>query len=170
MSKMNLPNKLTLLRLCLVPVIMVLLLLPDSLVPWEIAYGVGVVIFAVTALKNLTHHFDWQAGWETNQVHCNGRIAAHSVNIAQRVGCGNLAEEVWIVNHWWEEVYGLHNTKIIAQFVNKSIVCGIKADNKIWIIEFWELSQNIGKDLRSDFGCSTSTFCHFSQAFAFCHL
>ena len=53
MSKMNLPNKLTLLRLCLVPVIMVLLLLPDSLIPWEIAYGVGVVIFAVTALTDM---------------------------------------------------------------------------------------------------------------------
>ena len=53
MSKMNLPNKLTMLRLCLVPVIMVLLLLPDSLVPWEIAYGVGVVIFAVTAFTDM---------------------------------------------------------------------------------------------------------------------
>ena len=53
MSKMNLPNKLTMLRLCLVPVIMVLLLLPDSLIPWEIAYGVGVVIFAITALTDM---------------------------------------------------------------------------------------------------------------------
>ncbi len=53
MSKMNLPNKLTMLRLCLVPVIMVLLLLPATLVRWEIAYGVGVVIFAVTALTDM---------------------------------------------------------------------------------------------------------------------
>ena len=53
MSKMNLPNKLTMLRLCLVPVIMVLLLLPDSLVPWELAYGVGAVIFAATALTDM---------------------------------------------------------------------------------------------------------------------
>lgn len=53
MSKMNLPNKLTMLRLCLVPVIMVLLLLPASLIRWEIAYGVGVVIFAVTALTDM---------------------------------------------------------------------------------------------------------------------
>ena len=50
---MNLPNKLTMLRLCLVPVIMVLLLLPNSLVPWEVAYGVGVVIFAITALTDM---------------------------------------------------------------------------------------------------------------------
>ena len=53
MSKMNLPNKLTMLRLCLVPVIMVLLLLPASLIRWEIAYGVGVVIFAITALTDM---------------------------------------------------------------------------------------------------------------------
>ena len=53
MSKMNLPNKLTMLRLCLVPVIMVLLLLPAKILRWEIAYGVGVVIFAVTALTDM---------------------------------------------------------------------------------------------------------------------
>ena len=53
MSKMNLPNKLTMLRLALVPVIMVLLLLPAKILRWEIAYGVGVVIFAVTALTDM---------------------------------------------------------------------------------------------------------------------
>ena len=53
MSKMNLPNKLTMLRLALVPVIMVLLLLPAKILRFEIAYGVGVVIFAVTALTDM---------------------------------------------------------------------------------------------------------------------
>ena len=51
MSKMNLPNKLTLLRLALVPVVMVLLLLP--MIPWQIAYGVGVVLFALTSLTDM---------------------------------------------------------------------------------------------------------------------
>ena len=53
MSKMNLPNKLTVLRLCLVPVLMTLLFLPDSVLPWEWAYGIGVVIFAATAVTDL---------------------------------------------------------------------------------------------------------------------
>ena len=53
MSKMNLPNKLTVLRLCLVPVLMTLLFLPDSVIPWEWAYGIGVVIFAATAVTDL---------------------------------------------------------------------------------------------------------------------
>lgn len=53
MSKMNLPNKLTVLRLCLVPVLMTLLFLPNSVLPWEWAYGIGVVIFAATAVTDL---------------------------------------------------------------------------------------------------------------------
>jgi len=53
MSKMNLPNRLTMLRLALVPVVMVLLLLPASIIRWEIAYGVGVVLFALTALTDM---------------------------------------------------------------------------------------------------------------------
>ena len=35
--KMNLPNKLTLLRLCLVPVLLVVGMLPDSVIPFYIS-------------------------------------------------------------------------------------------------------------------------------------
>ena len=50
MSKMNLPNKLTLLRLCLVPVIVIFLLLPIN--PY-VCYGVGAVIFIFTAVTDM---------------------------------------------------------------------------------------------------------------------
>ena len=50
MSKMNLPNKLTLLRLCLVPVIVIFLLLPIN--PYA-CYGIGAVIFAFTAVTDM---------------------------------------------------------------------------------------------------------------------
>lgn len=53
MSKMNLPNKLTMLRLCIVPVMTVFLLLPDSLIPWQWAYGIGLVLFALTSLTDM---------------------------------------------------------------------------------------------------------------------
>ncbi|MBQ3483767.1 MAG: CDP-diacylglycerol--glycerol-3-phosphate 3-phosphatidyltransferase [Clostridia bacterium] len=53
MSKMNLPNRLTMLRLCLVPVCMALLLLPASLLRWEIAYGAGLVLFILTSLTDM---------------------------------------------------------------------------------------------------------------------
>ena len=50
MSKMNLPNKLTVLRLCLVPVIVIFLLLPIN--PY-LCYGVGAVIFIFTAVTDM---------------------------------------------------------------------------------------------------------------------
>ena len=53
MSKMNLPNKLTLLRLCMVPVIMILLLLPASILHPYVALGVGAVIFIATAVTDV---------------------------------------------------------------------------------------------------------------------
>ena len=53
MSKMNLPNKLTMLRLCMVPVMVIFLLLPDSVIPWQLAYGAGLVIFALTSLTDM---------------------------------------------------------------------------------------------------------------------
>ena len=53
MSKMNLPNKLTLLRLCLVPVNMALLLLPDRVLKWWIVYLIGAALFGLTSLTDM---------------------------------------------------------------------------------------------------------------------
>ena len=50
---MNLPNRLTMLRLCMVPVMTVFLLLPASLIPWQVAYGVGLVLFGLTSLTDM---------------------------------------------------------------------------------------------------------------------
>ena len=53
MAKMNLPNKLTMLRLCMVPVMVIFLLLPDSVVPHLWCYGVGLVMFILTSLTDM---------------------------------------------------------------------------------------------------------------------
>ena len=50
---MNLPNRLTMLRLCLVPVMMVFLLLPAKVIPTLLAYGIGIVVFALTSLTDM---------------------------------------------------------------------------------------------------------------------
>ena len=53
MAKMNLPNKLTLLRLFSVPVMVVFLLLPATVIPPVWAYGVGLVLFIATSLTDM---------------------------------------------------------------------------------------------------------------------
>lgn len=53
MAKMNLPNKLTLIRLFSVPVMVVFLLLPAKIIPWMWAYGIGFVLFVLTSLTDM---------------------------------------------------------------------------------------------------------------------
>ena len=51
--KMNLPNKLTLLRLCLVPVLLVVGMLPDSVIPFYISCFVCAALFIGTAVTDM---------------------------------------------------------------------------------------------------------------------
>ena len=53
MKKMNLPNKLTVLRLCLVPVLIIFGMLPESVVPWYISYPVCGFLFIGTAVTDM---------------------------------------------------------------------------------------------------------------------
>ena len=51
--KMNLPNKLTVLRLCLVPVLLIVGMLPDSIIPFYISCLVCAVLFIGTSVTDM---------------------------------------------------------------------------------------------------------------------
>ena len=51
--KMNLPNKLTVLRLCLVPVLMIVGMLPDSIIPFYVSCFVCAVLFIGTSVTDM---------------------------------------------------------------------------------------------------------------------
>lgn len=51
--KMNLPNKLTVLRICLVPVIMVVGMLPSSIIPFYVSCVVCAALFIGTAVTDM---------------------------------------------------------------------------------------------------------------------
>ena len=51
--KMNLPNKLTLLRLCLVPVLIVVGMLPESIIPFYVSCVVCAVLFIGTSITDM---------------------------------------------------------------------------------------------------------------------
>ena len=53
MSNMNLPNKLTLMRLCLVPVNVAVLLLPVSVLKWQAVYLIAAAVFVLTSLTDM---------------------------------------------------------------------------------------------------------------------
>ena len=51
--KLNLPNRLTVLRLCLVPIFLVLGMLPDSVIPFYVSCLICAVLFIGTALTDM---------------------------------------------------------------------------------------------------------------------
>ncbi len=51
--KLNLPNKLTVLRLCLVPVFLIVGMLPDSVIPFYLSCVICAVLFIGTALTDM---------------------------------------------------------------------------------------------------------------------
>ncbi|MBQ7383842.1 MAG: CDP-diacylglycerol--glycerol-3-phosphate 3-phosphatidyltransferase [Clostridia bacterium] len=51
--KLNLPNKLTVLRLCLVPVFLLVGMLPDSIIPFYVSCVICAVLFIGTALTDM---------------------------------------------------------------------------------------------------------------------
>lgn len=51
--KMNLPNRLTVLRLCLVPVLLIVGMLPDSIIPFYFSCLICAVLFILTAITDM---------------------------------------------------------------------------------------------------------------------
>ncbi len=50
---MNLPNKLTVLRIILVPVFLVIMMLPQSVLDWKVSGLIGVAVFIVASLTDM---------------------------------------------------------------------------------------------------------------------
>ena len=52
-SKMNLPNKLTVMRICMVPIFIVVMMLPESVMPKLISGIVGTALFIIASLTDM---------------------------------------------------------------------------------------------------------------------
>ena len=62
------------------------------------------------------------------------RLAAHGVNIAQRVGGGDLAEGVRIVDDGGEEVDCLHQRLIGRDLIHAGVVGVVEADQNVGVV------------------------------------
>ena len=84
--------------------------------------------------QNLPGNLNAQAIGNAQQVHGMARPPAHGVDVRQRVGRGDLAEQIGIVDHRREEVDGLHETQVLANAENARIVGGIEPHEQVVVM------------------------------------
>ncbi len=83
------------------------------------------------------------------------RLAAHRVNVAERVGRRDRAERVRIVDNGREEIDGLHQGALRRQLVHAGIVGGIKPDQHVFVRPAWDPGEHLVQNLWTQFGRST---------------
>ena len=92
-------------------------------------HGAGLFDLIGAALENFAEdgNIHLPLG-KTNDVHAGLGIAAHRVNIAQRIGRGDLPEEVWVINDGREKVHRVDDRQVRAQSVHPGVIGGFGAD------------------------------------------
>ena len=84
------------------------------------------------------------------------RLAAHRVDVGQRVRGGDLPEEVRIVDDRREEVDGLDEREIVGQHKDPRIVEGLAPDDEARIGLEGQTAQRARQVTRTQLGGSTS--------------
>ena len=92
------------------------------------------------------------------------RLAAHSPDIAERVGCRNLSEHIGIIHDRSKEVHRLDHGNLIRNLIDSRVIGGLNPHDQIIIMEFWQLAQNLGKGLGTNLSCSSGCLAKCSQS------
>ena len=103
------------------------LLILDGVAPGDGAAGLDGLI--MSAQEDFMDRFQGQAVGHAQQVHGHRGTSAHGVHIAQRVGGGDLAEQVGIVYDRGKKVHGMDCRDLIGDFINAGVVAGIIANH-----------------------------------------
>ena len=102
--------------------------------------------FREAAGENLLQDFEVAAGGEAYVSQRGDGASAHGVDVAQRIGGGDLAEGVGVVHDGSEEIDGLHQREIGGDFVDAGVVGMIEADQNVGIVLPGKLAQNFVED------------------------
>ena len=84
--------------------------------------------------QNALENFEIAFFGEADQRERSQRTSAHGVDVAQRVGGGDLSEGVGIVDDGREEVDGLHQRGVGRDLIHSGVVGVIEADQHIRVM------------------------------------
>ena len=74
--------------------------------------------------------------WERYDRKRRNRPSAHGIHITERVGRGNLTEQVRIVDNRREEIHGLHQRQRFGDAVDPGVIIGIEANDYVALLAY----------------------------------
>lgn len=93
------------------------------------------------------------------------RRAAHRIDVAQRVGGGDLAVYEGIVDDRRKKVDSLDDGQVLGQLVDTGVVVGVRADEEMGIVIARKMAQNLRYALRGQLARSAGARSVVEQTF-----
>ena len=84
--------------------------------------------------EHLFEHFGIALVGEADEGERADGPAAHGIDVAERVGGRDLAEDEWVVDDGSEEVDGLHDGELGCELIHAGVVGGIEADQDVGVM------------------------------------
>jgi len=100
------------------------------------------VIFRKTTTNNLFEDFGIALVWKSHDGKRGNGLAAHGINIAQRICRRNLPEGMWVIHNRCKKVHGLDHGHFGVQQIHPGVVVGIKTNEHVRIRWPRQTAQN----------------------------
>src|ERR1700693_47114 len=89
--------------------------------------------FRKATAENFLKNFRRFGSWKRDDGESRNRATTHGVNVAERIGCGNLTEKRRLVPDWREKIDGLHDGQIVSETIDGGVVTGFKTYQDVGI-------------------------------------
>jgi hypothetical protein len=92
-------------------------------------------------------------------------VPTHRIDIAQRIGDGDGAEVVRVVDDGREEIDSLNQRGVLGDLVDRRIIARADPNQEVWIGDRGEVAQNLRQFGWAELGGSTSAVGQAGQAY-----
>ena len=130
--------------------------------------GSGFGHFVRTAAEDGIHIVERDlVGRHCDDVHRGDRLAPHRVNIRERIGSRDLAEEVGVVDNRGKKIERLHERDFLVDFINRGIIRARGTNEEIRIGKGLEATQDLREFGLAELRGSSAAGGEFRQTLAF---
>src|SRR5581483_5481104 len=122
----------------------------------------GLAHFLGASVQDSFEDLNIGIGWEYDERKSGNGPAAHGIDIAQRVGRGDGAESVWIVDNRREKIDRLHHGKRfpagLRQVVDTGVIGRFITYQDLVVGDAWYRPKRAIENFRAELGCAAAGF------------